>query len=269
MSEHPIPTGVSFDTLRDVVAGWWRAGAASEAVHTSAVAEETGVSSAGRQNAFLEAIDVLEADGQTHRLTEAGGALAQALADGETERARALLYERLDRWPPTERIRGVVRANPLPEDDLVPVVAAIAGRGADDGNVRTGVRALLDALAWSGHLDVDDDGRYRVAASAADDENAGATADEIEGGRAGETPASDGIGALLGALDGADVGVAGGGARERSAERAGANSSPMPGEDALALSLDLTVDTNPEDMEALVRAIRRGLMAETDDDEER
>lgn len=244
-SEYPIPKGVSFETLREIVAGWGAVGAAAEPRHTSAVAEETGIADAvGRQNAFLEGIGVLEpADDQRHRLTDAGAALATALDEGAEDRVKALLRDRLDAWPATERVRGTLRANPLDESDLAAVAAALTGHDPADGRVRSGVTTLLDAYEWTGLLETDDEGRYRLPSTSADADSAA------------ESSGLDGLDALVSAVE--DAGV-----RVSSGERPRRRSTPMAGEDALALSLDLTVDTNPEDMEALVRSIRRGLMAD-------
>jgi len=68
----PVPRGVSRETLLEILAGWYGAGAAEEPVHTGDVADRTSV-------------------GQRHRLTDRGVPLAAALADGEDARIETSL----------------------------------------------------------------------------------------------------------------------------------------------------------------------------------
>jgi hypothetical protein len=96
MTDHYIPKGVNLDTLVEIVAGWDAVEAASEPQHTSADEGATGITDAvALLTRFLEAVDILEAEGQKHRLTERGATLASALAADETEQARVAAHELL------------------------------------------------------------------------------------------------------------------------------------------------------------------------------
>jgi hypothetical protein len=158
----PIPRGVSRDTLLEILAGWYEAGAAEEPVHTGTVAERTGHPDATtRQTRFFEAVGVLEpADDQRHRLTERGTPLAAALAEGEDDLARERAYGLLAGWPLTVRARDLLRGDPLGEADLLPRLAALADADLDASRDRVGLRTLVDLWRWAGALDRTDDGRY-------------------------------------------------------------------------------------------------------------
>ncbi|WP_254821588.1 hypothetical protein [Haloglomus halophilum] len=158
----PIPRGVSRDTLLDILAGWYEAGAAEEPAHTGTVADRTGHPDAtARQTHFFEAIGALEpADDQRHRLTERGTPLAAAIADGEDDLARERAYGLLAAWPLTVRARDLLRGDPLGEDDLLPRLASFADADLDASRDRVGLRTLVDVWTWAGALDRADDGRY-------------------------------------------------------------------------------------------------------------
>ncbi|WP_276257823.1 hypothetical protein [Haloglomus litoreum] len=160
--DEPIPQGVSRETLLDILAGWYGAGAAEEPVHTGTVAERTGHPDAtARQTRFFEAIGALEpGDDQRHRLTERGTPLAAALADGEDELARERAYGLLAGWPLTVRARDLLRGDPLAEDELLPRLAAFTDADLDASRDRVGLRTLLDLWTWAGAIDRTDDGLY-------------------------------------------------------------------------------------------------------------
>ncbi|MGB9987663.1 hypothetical protein [Salarchaeum japonicum] len=230
MGEHAIPKGVDRDTLLDIISGWAAAGATDGPVYTKDAASELDVSDAvGRQTPFLESLSVLEPDGQQHELTADGGRFASALRDGDEDAARDHARRLLDDWPPTADIRGVLRDNPLTEDRLHALLAAITGH-EPEGRADTGLHTLLDLYDWAGVLDRDDD-TYRLP----DDANETQPTD------------LDSLVTTLLASDALDV-----------------NTDPgtQAGSDALALSLDLSLDAEPDEIEALVRAIRRGLTDE-------
>lgn len=148
MDETALPKGVGHETLLDVVAGWHTAGAAEAPALTADVADETGIADAvGRQTRFLES------EGQRHRLTDAGAPLAAALDDGRGAEARTHARDLFEAWPFTDRVVGLVRGNPLPEDALVRQVLALAGLDPERSRHRTGGRALVETLAWAGLLD--------------------------------------------------------------------------------------------------------------------
>lgn len=163
MTETPLPKGVSTDTLRQIIAGWYEAGADEEPRYTSAVEDETGIADAvGRQTRFLEDTDILTAEGQKHRLTEQGEMLAKMLAEGEEGRARGRARDILSNWEFTNEIEGILRKNPTEEESLVPLIASAAGQDIDDNRVRNGVTTLIDLYEWSGMLERDEQGRYRL-----------------------------------------------------------------------------------------------------------
>lgn len=129
-----IPKGVGLDTLLDILAGWAAVGAAAEPQYTSEAEDLTGVTDAvGRQTRFLEDIGVLEAEGKKHELTEAGKGLTGPLVMDEREKARERARELLTEWPVTEEIRGIVRENPMSEEQLAPLVAGLIGEDPDTG----------------------------------------------------------------------------------------------------------------------------------------
>ena len=168
MEESALPKGVGHETLLEVVAGWHAVGAAEEPAQTAEVAEETGITDAvGRQTRFLESLGVLESEGQRHRLTDEGASLADALDDGRGAEARTHARDLFEAWPLTDRVVGLVRGNPLPEETLVRQVTALAGVAPERSRHRTGARALVEALAWAGLLDWTPEGYAPGPATAA------------------------------------------------------------------------------------------------------
>ena len=163
MTERPIPKGVSLDTLRDIVAGWATVGAADEPQYTSDVAEATGISDAvGRQTRFLEAVDILESEGQHHVLTETGAPFAQALDSGATDEAREHATDLLADWTVTDELYGLLRRNRIEREQLERHLAAITDHDHTNSRVSSGVGTLLDLYEWAGLLDRDDEDRYRI-----------------------------------------------------------------------------------------------------------
>ncbi|MFB6234506.1 MAG: hypothetical protein ABEH81_02785, partial [Halopenitus sp.] len=179
MTEHHVPKGVSLETLKEVLAGWAAVGAASEPQYTSEVESVTELSdTVGRQTRFLEDVGALAAEGQKHRLTEAGDELASALAVDEEERAKDAARDLLSSWDVTRRVRGLVRGNPLSEDDLVDHVITVVDEDHDSGRVRSGVSTLLEFMEWAELLNRDLEDRYRLPADATTVEGAGVAAVE-------------------------------------------------------------------------------------------
>lgn len=260
MVEHAVPKGVCLETLVEVLRGWSAVGAAAEPRHTADVEEATGISDAvGRQTRFLEDVGVLESVDQRHRLTADGQALAGALAVDDADRARRHARRVLSDWGPTGTIRGAVRENPTSTDELVRVVAGLTSQDVEATRVRRGITTLLDFYEWAGLL-AQDDGTYRLPKTGADrtteskTETAGdetAAADETLVDTDADADASDpdalpaGVDVLdtLGALVDAE-----------RVDRRDADSS--------ALELGVDVDADPAELEALVDALRRGLLAE-------
>lgn len=289
MPTHHVPKGVSLDTLRAVIAGWDAVGAAAEPKHTTDVADATGISDAvGRQTRFLEDIGVLAEDGQKHRLTERGQALAGALAVDDDERASGRARELLADWPVTEAVRGVVRGNPSTEDELVGLVATVTGHDPDANRVRSGITTLLALYDWAGLLDRDEDGRYFLPegehptdGATPDDhgtdaesvveavaEEREAETDESAEGEAAEEAAVPGeaIEALVDAADASDVESLLADIEAATGADAGSESGGgSEGGDEHALSLEVAVDADPDDLETLVGSIRRGLTGEDED----
>lgn len=257
MTTHHVPKGVSLDTLEEIIAGWSAVGAASEPTSTSAVEEVTGISDAvSRQTRFLEEVGVLEAEGQQHRLTDRGEALASALAADEPERARETARDLLEEWSVTGEILGVLHGNPTDEAAMVPLVAAITGQDPEASRVRSGITTLLDLYERAGLLTRDGEGRYRLPEG--EQSLTAGKSGALEGtvanaAEAAEETEADGVegAAVETALDGAegasDEGSAGGDASDEGSH---------------AVSLEVDVDADPEDLETLVRSIRRGLTEE-------
>ncbi|RNJ25711.1 hypothetical protein [Halosegnis longus] len=199
-----VPKGIARDTLFAIIVGWYRAGGDDQPVNTAAAAEQAGYSDAtSRQTPFLEAVGILDAEGQDHQLTSRGAAFAAALASDDEPEAKSRAYTILSAWPPSSRLRDILRGGAMPEDDLLARVADVTGADLDTSRERIGCRTLLDVLVWAGVLDRTDDGLYLPG--------------EVE---------------------------------TRSVERERA---------ALTVGLELSVDVDPDDVEALVRAVQSGL----------
>jgi hypothetical protein len=284
MSEHDIPKGVDFETLREVLVGWYEVGAAEEPTYTAEVEEVTSVADVvGRQTRFLEEIGVLDPRKQKHELTDAGEALTAALADGDEEQARRAANELLGEWKLTEEVRGVVAENPMPEARLVPLVAELAGQDLETSRVETGLTTLLEFYDWADLLDSDDEGRYRLPAPDKPDPEQstedGTTDSSTE--EASETEESDTAvaGAILDGLDAdssedlltavaAALTEAEQAAEEataaaeeaRTATYAGVEGAATTGQQQHAISLDL--DINADDLEDIVRALKNALTEE-------
>jgi len=161
MTEVHVPKGVSRETLLDVVAGWYDAGAAEEPVHTSTVADELGLAdSVSRQTRFLESLGVLAAENQQHRLTDEGAELGAARADGDTAATVEALRALLSRWPLSESLEAALSGGSLSEAAVVAELADAVDE-SPEGRVRTGLTTLLDCYVWTG-LAERVEGRYRL-----------------------------------------------------------------------------------------------------------
>jgi hypothetical protein len=322
MSDYHVPKGVSLSTLQDIVVGWAAVGAAAEPRYTTAVEDVTGIADAvGRQTRFLEAIGVLERVGQQHRLTDDGQSLAGGLMAEDSSVAAERAQAVLSAWGLTDEVRGVLRENPMAADDLVPVVAALAGQDRDDDRTRSGITTLLDLFEWSGVL-VRDGDRYRLPASIASPSDPDLAADrerefetrpaqpldaderaviehdgaETDGGPAaangaddtesssdGDTTSSQDAAGSSQDAAGQEAGTCGSGSEQTADGRDGSvaaasvgdaatdletvaeavrriDSDTEPGDHALSVGID--VDADPDELEALVAAIRRGLVAD-------
>ena len=161
MSELHVPKGVSRETLLDIVAGWYDAGAAEEPVQTGTVADHLDLAdSVSRQTRFLESLGVLTAEKQRHRLTDEGAELGAALAAEETGRAVESLRSLLAAWPLSETLTQALSGGSL---SAAAVVAELADavETSPEGRVRTGLTTLLDCYVWTGLLERTCD-RYRL-----------------------------------------------------------------------------------------------------------
>ncbi|WP_058366974.1 hypothetical protein [Haloparvum sedimenti] len=178
---HAVPKGVGLDALREILAGWSEVGAAAEPRYTADVADATGYSdAAGRQTRFLEDLGVLDPteSGQKHRLTDEGEQLAGALAIDDEGYAREHAADLLREWPVTEELRAILRGNPTAEEDLIPLLATVAGVDPEKRRVETGLSTLLDLYEWAGLLDRDEEGRYRLPGEADAEGSETSTEDE-------------------------------------------------------------------------------------------
>jgi len=279
MTTHPVPKGVSLETLQEIVAGWYAAGAASDPQYTTDVEAHTSVSDVvGRQTRFLEAIGILDPHKQKHRLTDAGTTLATALAEDDHEQARAQARDLLADWELTDDVRGVLDQNPMTESALLPVVAALAGQDLDTSRVETGIETLLALYAWAGILEPDSEGRYHspvsgktVTENAPAEERAPAedavdTATDVE---SLQTLVSDLEAATADARDAAaDARAAAETAREATAGGVAQGGGGVAQGDGGAVSnphaLSIDLDLDPAELEAIVSAVRNGLTSEQD-----
>lgn len=268
MTEHDIPKGVSLETLHEILAGWSEAGAGEEPRYTADVEEVTSVSDVvGRQSRFLEELGVLESHEQRHELTDAGRRLASALAEGDEERARTEAWDLLADWGLTGEVRGVLAANPMERETLVPLVAELAGQDRTASRVESGLTTLLDLYEWAGLLERDGEGRYRLPASG-DGTEAGERATDAAEGTPADPDEVDAVSELVAevveaateAQAAAREARAAAEAARTAAEDGAAGDDGPPATEPHAVSLDLDVDS--DDLEAIVEGVRRGLTAE-------
>lgn len=289
MTTHHLPKGVSLDTLEDIIAGWDAVDAAAEPRYTSAVEDETGITDAvGRQTRFLEEVGVLEAEGQKQRLTERGQDLASALAADDEERAKGRARELLSEWPVTDEIRGILRGNPTDEETLVSLVSDVTGQDLDASRVRSGITTLLDFYEWADILERDEKGRYHLpddepptGDEEEDDEPALEEDNEVTLEELVEAADVSDVEALLAEVTSAteEAREAAEEAREAAQEAGGSSTDgdesmsvtagPASADSSVdtdhALSLAVNLDADPEDLEPLVRALRRGLIDDGED----
>ncbi|GAB7095144.1 hypothetical protein JCM30237_22970 [Halolamina litorea] len=203
-----VPKGVSRETLLDVVRGWYEAGADTDAVGTSTVADRLDLAdSVSRQTRFLESLGVLQTEDQQHRLTDPGIELGRALAEGDTAAAVERLGTLLADWPLSDTLHDALAGRSL---SAAAVVAELADTIDEDpeGRVRTGLTTLLECYVWTGLIEREN-GRYALP--------------ENDAGRSDD------------------------------------------GTETLNVGLELTVDLNPEDVEGLVTALRKGLAADLEE----
>src|SRR2546427_13239778 len=120
MAEMSIPAGASFETLNNLLIGWYRAGAFETARSNEEVADRVGApkDTVSRNNGFFEDIKALVKDGQKHKLSELGRDYAKYLDYGQLDDAKRVLAKLLRTWEPLTKLLDVIDIKgPLGQDD--------------------------------------------------------------------------------------------------------------------------------------------------------
>lgn len=255
----PLPTGVTLETLLDVVAGWQMAGGDQAPRQADAVAQVTGhFGNVDPQTPFLESLGVLVPDGTGHRLTAMGSDLAGALASGDPEWARNVARDALVEDEVARDVLGLLRENPLAPERLVPLVATLTGRTPGSESDHADVTTFLHVLEWVGLLSHDRNGRAVVAnASGAPRLQTDPDADPKQ-----QTPPDAPAAENPTPPAGQDAASTPDAATSVDSTGAGNDDSHALLLEVGADSLEVRVDGDPEQLEGIVRALRHGLLPE-------
>jgi hypothetical protein len=253
MTEFPIPKRVSADDIKDILKAYYIEGAHNEPVKTAPVEDSSGLSDrVGRQTKFLVELGLLEKNGRERSLTNDGEDVAEALMGGNESLAKSLMREVFTDWEFTGKIRGFLRMNepePTDTDRLLEYIDANTS-----GSDKRGYSTLIELLVWVDLLEETEDG-YSLSDGKKDqkdstvkddvpnDKKPSKEREDIQRDDVAEMPnikSDQNIGALV-----ADSGK-------------------------FSFSIEMTVspEDNPDEVESIVSAVRRGLKRDVGADED-
>jgi hypothetical protein len=171
MAELTTPAAASFETLNNILIGFYRAGAFENACSNEEVNSRTGISVdvISRNNGFFKELQILSREGAKHKLTEAGRDYAKYLHYGQLNDAKKVLARLMSAWEPIAKLLDTVELKgPLAREELVSQVAMRAEVSTDNPRYSTGVSALIDLLLFAGLIAESAEGLERVKQPAED-----------------------------------------------------------------------------------------------------
>ncbi|MFD1644669.1 hypothetical protein [Haloarchaeobius litoreus] len=163
MTDHPVPK-TQIDSLKTIIEGYYEAGAVGEEVEDEDVAEEIELSSdvIKRQKRFLADIGLLEKDGYDYTLLEEGHEVGRGLAFDRNDDAVEALYDLLDGWEVTEQLISDIDGEVKSEEELVDSLAYLTETDPN-GRKKTGLTALVHLYRWVGILSQAGENKYKLS----------------------------------------------------------------------------------------------------------
>lgn len=251
MTEYKIPKA-SFDVIKNLIAGWYIAGAYEEPKSNSDVERYTGTnkSTISRNNTFLSNIGILEKDGHHRALTDSGSKVGEALSNDDEREAKRQMVSCLESWEFTDPFESVVNLNqPLTEEELAQQVASITEHELE-GRATTGIHALIELYEWAGFLQ-EQDNHYRwtePSISGVKDQSPQKQEASTQSNPSSQTSQPD---------------------TEASPQSNIPSSMTEPVvSNSLEIQLEISGDANPQNVKKLVKSVRLGLLEDLDEIEQ-
>jgi hypothetical protein len=239
MSEYNIPRS-QLDVVKNIIIGWYRAGADTEPQSNGDVEDFTSISKStvSRQNKFLTELGILQEDGRKRRLTESGIELAEALAKGDSIKAKEKMRSILDEWALTERFYSIVdMSGPMAEDEMEQELASITGRERE-GRSATGLSTLVSLYEWAGFFEYDENKEEYRALPKPERPSTEQSEPSQKKESASQTDGSD-----------------------HQSETSSTSVERVESDFPIQISVEISGDDDPANVEELIKSIRRGLNA--------
>jgi hypothetical protein len=245
MSEFSIPKA-SDKTVKKTVIGYYRASNSGGEVTNEKAAEGAGISKDNlrRQKSFLQDIGALIEGDSGYALTETGQEIGRFLQHGREDDAKEPFGNLLREWEATPKILEDIGSGYTTKEEVLDSIGFITDHQLEAERQQRGADALIDLYVWTGILEESEDGEYRPVEVQESDVN---------------PPESEGT-------QNSPV-------EEKSVDDDGRRYDARPndrdfGDIPFEISLELTGTEDPENVQKLIVAIRAGLDAELNRDNE-
>lgn len=246
MTGYSIPYA-SDDSIKDTVIGYYRASSSGGEVSPEKAADGADISedSLRRQRGFLAEIGILKEGESGYSLTETGREIGRALRHERDDDAKAPFGELLHEWDATSRIMDDLGADYSTEEEVIDSIGYITDTEISHPRQTAGAKGLIGLYEWTGILEANKDGEYRVAEveSKTPDPDPPVSLDNHDKEAPDEPVKSQ---------------------RSQSAPSSGA--APQKSRDPttvsnalLDVSIELTGDEDPDNVHKLIVAVRSGL----------
>lgn len=241
MSEYSIPKA-SDKTVKKTVIGYYRASNSGGEVTNEKAAEGADISKDNlrRQKSFLRDIGVLIEGDSGYALTETGQEIGRFLQHGREEDAKEPFGNLLREWEATPNILEDIGSGYTTKEDVFDSIGFITDHQLEANRQQRGADALIDLYVWTGILEENEDGEYRPVEVKESDANPSESSEE---------------------------GTQSSPMEEKSADEDGRRHETRPNDQDFAdtpfeISLELTGTEDPENVQKLIVAIRAGLDAD-------
>lgn len=255
MSGYSIPQA-SDDSIKKVVIGYYRADSSGGELSHEKAAEGADVSTdvARRQRPFLKEIGIVEKSDSGHTVTEAGREIGRNLQYDREEDAKRPFASLLRKWEATPKILEDIGPDYVSKDEVIQSIAYVTERDVETTRQVAGANGLVDLYEWTGILETNGDGEYRVGDMEPDESRfkAPETSDDSDGEKP-EKPAPE---------QPPQNSPNGGTVPQTPQNPPSFTGAPFD------ISLELTGDEDPKNVRKLVVAVRKGLELEIDDEDD-
>lgn len=250
MSEYSIPYA-SEDSLKETVIGYYRASSAGGEVSTERAADGADVSEdvVRRQRGFFNDISILTEGESGYALTEMGQEIGRALRHDRDDDAKSPFKELLLDWEATEKIIEDIGSDYVPKDDILDSIGFVTDHELDTHRQKAGANGLIGLYVWTGILETNSNDEYRAteidpeafesAPSKTPDDSVGVQSEEPDPVRPTQQP------------QGSEIKP---------------QSTPNSTNSSFDISLELSGEEDPERIQNLVTAVRKGLEQDFEDD---